>query len=74
MRSTARAGIDACWFGTGAVTYGNILRPWDPNYIEIDTYKMDRTAALQKAGELLDGAGWKVGADGIRVAHGRRRA
>ena len=31
--------IDACWFGTGAVTYGNILRPWDPNYIEINTYK-----------------------------------
>ena len=62
--------IDACWFGTGAVTYGNILRPWDPNYIEIDTYKMDRTAALQKAGELLDGAGWKAGSDGMRVAQG----
>ena len=66
--------IDACWFGTGAVTYGNILRPWDPNYIEIDTYKMDRDAALQKAGELLDGAGWKAGADGIRVATRASRA
>ena len=62
--------IDACWFGTGAVTYGNILRPWDPNYIEINTYNLDRTAALTKAGELLDGAGWTLGPDGIRVSQG----
>ena len=62
--------IDAGWFGTGAVTYGNILRPWDPNYIEITTYNLDRTAALAKAGELLDSAGWTVGPDGIRVSQG----
>jgi peptide/nickel transport system substrate-binding protein len=63
--------IDACWFGTGAVTYGNILRPWDPNYIEITTYDdSDRAASLAKAGELLDGAGWVMGADGIREAKG----
>jgi peptide/nickel transport system substrate-binding protein len=63
--------IDACWFGTGAVTYGNILRPWDPNYIEINTYDdSDRAASLAKAGELLDGAGWVMGADGIREAKG----
>lgn len=63
--------IDACWFGTGAVTYGNILRPWDPNYVEIDTYDdTDRAASLAKAGELLDQAGWVVGADGMREAKG----
>ena len=60
----------ACWFGTGASTYGNTLRPWDPNYVEINTYKMDRAAGLAKAGELLDQAGWKAGADGTRVATG----
>jgi len=60
----------ACWFGTGASTYGNILRPWDPNYVQIETYKMDPAAGLQKAGTLLDQAGWKVGSDGIRAAQG----
>jgi peptide/nickel transport system substrate-binding protein len=63
--------IDACWFGTGAVTYGNILRPWDPYYIEIATYDdSDREAALARASELLDSAGWVMGPDGIRVASG----
>jgi peptide/nickel transport system substrate-binding protein len=63
--------IDACWFGTGAVTYGNILRPWDPNFVEIDTYNdSDRAASLAKAGELLDQAGWVMGADGIRESKG----
>jgi peptide/nickel transport system substrate-binding protein len=63
--------IDTCWFGTGAVTYGNILRPWDPNYIEINTYDdTDRAASLAKAAELLDSAGWVVGADGMREAQG----
>ena len=32
--------------------------------------RLDRAAALAKAGELLDSAGWMVGADGIRVAQG----
>jgi peptide/nickel transport system substrate-binding protein len=62
--------IDACWFGTGAVTYGNILRPWDPNYIEIDTYKLDPAAGLAKAASMLDSVGWKVGPDGTRVSTG----
>jgi peptide/nickel transport system substrate-binding protein len=63
--------IDACWFGTGAVTYGNILRPWDPNYVEINTYDdSDRAASLAKAGELLESAGWVLGSDGMRTAQG----
>lgn len=64
--------IEACWYGTGAVTYGNILRPWDAAYTEIDSYKAaDRTAALETAGELLDAAGWVL-ADGatVRTASG----
>lgn len=63
--------IEACWFGTGAVTNGNILRPWDPNYIEIDAYAHpDRETALQTARDLLDEAGWVEGDDGVRVAQG----
>ncbi len=59
--------IEACWYGTGAVTYGNILRPWDPAFVEIDAFAAeDRAAALETAGELLDGAGWVL-ADGATV-------
>ena len=62
---------EACWYGTGGVTYGNILRPWDPNYVELNTYKADtREAALAKAKTLLDQAGWKAGSDGVRRASG----
>lgn len=65
--------IDACWFGTGAVTYGNTLRPWDPNYIEINTYQTaSREEAMAKAGTLLDEAGWTMGADGIRAKDGEK--
>lgn len=59
----------ACWFDTGASTYGNILRPWDPYYTEINTYKLDRPAALAKAGQLFDQAGWKLKGD-MREASG----
>ena len=63
--------IDACWFGTGAVTYGNILRPWDPNYVENATYDdSDRDAALARSGELLDEAGWVLADGDVRVAQG----
>lgn len=61
----------ACWFDTGGVTYGNILRPWDPNYVELNTYKASsRDEAVAKAKQLLDQAGWKEGSDGIRHASG----
>ncbi len=41
--------IEACWYGTGAVTNGNILRPWDAACTEIDTYRADdRAAALER--------------------------
>ncbi|WP_432970517.1 ABC transporter substrate-binding protein [Dactylosporangium sp. CA-233914] len=68
-----RAGKqEACWYGTGAVTYGNTLRPWDPDYVELDTYKAaSRDAAMQKAEQLLDEAGWKEpSSGGTRVAQG----
>lgn len=61
----------ACWFNTGDVTYGNLLRPWDPNYVELDTYKAaSRDEAIAKADALLDGAGWTRTGDGTRTASG----
>lgn len=66
-----QARIDACWFGTGAVTWGSLLRPWDPMYTELNTYKTtSRDEALQKAGALLDAAGWKLDSAGTRTAQG----
>lgn len=64
--------LEACWFGTGAATFGNILRPWDAAYQEIDTYKSaDRAAAIETAGTLLDEAGWVLqDGSGVRVASG----
>ncbi|MGW3955495.1 ABC transporter substrate-binding protein [Streptomyces sp. NPDC004752] len=60
----------ACWSGTGGITYGNILRPWDPNYTEIDTYKTaGRAESITKAKKLLDEAGWVEGG-GTRIAKG----
>ncbi|TDC50319.1 ABC transporter substrate-binding protein [Jiangella ureilytica] len=63
---------EACWFGTGGVTYGNILRPWDPAYEEINTYRADdREDALAEAADLLDAAGWvEPEGGGTRVADG----
>ncbi len=61
---------DACWYGTGAVTYGNILRPWDPFYLELNTYQSDdREAAVAQAAALLDEAGWVLEGE-ARVARG----
>jgi peptide/nickel transport system substrate-binding protein len=67
-----RAGKQqACWYGTGGLTYGNTLRPWDPNYIELNTYNAgSRDEAIAKAKQLLDQAGWKEGSDGVRRASG----
>ncbi len=66
-----RVGVQkACWYNTGAVTYGNLLRPWDPDYLELNTYKSpSRTAAIAKANQLLDQAGW-VRNGGTRKASG----
>ena len=60
----------ACWYDTGAVSYGSLLRPWDPDYTEIDTYKLSRDDADAKAAALLDSAGWKLNSSGQRVATG----
>lgn len=60
---------EACWFGTGGVSYGNILLPNSPYHVEINAYELEREEALAKAGDLLDEAGW-VEKDGKRVAEG----
>ena len=61
---------ELCWFGTGAAAWGGTLRPWDPNYVEITSYQVPRDEAVRKAGELLDAAGWKLDASGLRVSQG----
>ena len=65
-----QARKDACWFGTGAISWGGTLRPWDPNYVEVLTYKVPRDEGIQKAADLLQAAGWIAGADGTRTAQG----
>ncbi|WP_283137111.1 ABC transporter substrate-binding protein [Rhizohabitans arisaemae] len=61
----------ACWSGTGGITYGNILRPWDPNYTEINAYRTaSRQESVAKAKALLTEAGWVEGAAGARTAKG----
>lgn len=60
----------ACWFGTGGISYGNILLPASPYYEEDNPYKVSRDEAYAKAGALLDEAGWKLDSSGKRVAQG----
>jgi peptide/nickel transport system substrate-binding protein len=65
-----RTGVQkACWFGTGAVSYGAILLPSDPNYTKIDTYDLPHAEGLKKAAALLDEAGWVL-VGGKRVSKG----
>lgn len=59
----------ACWFGTGGISYGNILLSYSPYYINLEPFKLPRDEALAKAGELLDEAGWIEDGD-ERVAKG----
>jgi peptide/nickel transport system substrate-binding protein len=66
-----RARQANCWFGTGALSFGAVLRPYDPNYVNITTYDVARAAAKTKAEQLLDAAGWKVpSGGGTRVSQG----
>lgn len=66
-----RAGKQkACWYGTGAISPGSLLRPWDPAYTRIATYAIPRARALARAGSLLEQAGWKLNSSGKRVASG----
>lgn len=60
----------ACWFGTGGISYGNVLLPSSPYYEADNPYKNSREDAYAKAGALLDQAGWKLDASGNRVAQG----
>lgn len=62
--------MSACWFGTGGVSYGQVLGPWNFAYTEVSTYKLSPDAAAQKAAGLLDAAGWKIASGGVRAAQG----
>lgn len=59
----------ACWFGTGGVSYGNVLLSNSPYYVETHPYEIEREEAFATAGKLLDEAGW-VDQGGQRVADG----
>jgi peptide/nickel transport system substrate-binding protein len=55
-------------FGVDPAATG-VLSPTTPGYVDLSQmYPYD----LNKAKQLLDGAGWKVGTDGIRVKNGQR--
>lgn len=68
--------IDTCWSGIGGhVSFGDLIYKGDPLYEAGDQrFELSEADALAKAGALLDGAGWKVGPDGVRVAHGVKGA
>jgi peptide/nickel transport system substrate-binding protein len=61
----------ACWKNIGPISYGNLVFQgswaWTPG---INQFDVPREQALTNAGQLLDQAGWKMGSDGVRVAHG----
>jgi peptide/nickel transport system substrate-binding protein len=66
-----QSSIAACAYGgPDKITWGAGPSALDPNYVEINTYNVDRATALQQAGALLDQAGWKLGSNGVRVADG----
>jgi peptide/nickel transport system substrate-binding protein len=60
-----------CWKDMGPVAYGNLVFDGSWAYTPgLTRYDLPRDKALSTAGELLDQAGWKMGAGGVRTAHG----
>lgn len=63
--------LDVCWEGIGAVEFGDLIFPGQTFYTQGDNpFDIPKEEALQIASDLLDGAGWVVGADGVRVSQG----
>lgn len=66
-----KEAMDTCWSGIGPVSYGDLIFEGQSFYIEGEQrFNLDRDAAMEKAAELLDEAGWVEGPDGVRVASG----
>jgi len=64
-----RTLVDAYVYGFGTVAHGPVS-PAHPWYVPVDSEPYDPLSA----GRLLDQAGWRRGADGVRVRDGRRLA
>jgi peptide/nickel transport system substrate-binding protein len=57
-----------CWYGTGSVSFGNMVQSWNWAYTPIMTYKVSENEGMAKATTLLESAGWKMGPSGVRVS------
>lgn len=65
-----RAGIQQHVFGRQAVATAN----WVNNPPRYRSNALAMEFSIDKARQLLDAAGWKLGADGVRVKNGKRLA
>ncbi|TFB56738.1 ABC transporter substrate-binding protein [Cryobacterium tagatosivorans] len=63
--------LEACWSGVGPVSYGDLIYEGNPLFAEgAQRFDVPADEALATAGELLDEAGWVMGADGVRESNG----
>lgn len=63
--------MKTCWSGVGPVSYGDLVYEDQNFYTKGEQrFDLDKDAALKKAGDLLDAAGWISGSDGSRQAKG----
>ncbi len=63
--------LQTCWEGIGAVSFGDQIFPGQDFHTQgPDPYDVSKEEALATAIELLEGAGWVEGADGVRVSQG----
>ncbi|MGB3375983.1 MAG: ABC transporter substrate-binding protein [Microbacterium sp.] len=67
--------LETCWSDIGPVSYGEVIYEGQDFYTEGEQrFDLDANAALKKANALLDQAGWKAGADGVREKDGVKLA
>lgn len=62
-----QAIVSSIFLGHAAATYGPVMTRWKWYNPGVEQYNQYDTA---KAGSLLDEAGWKMGANGVRVKNG----
>ena len=63
--------LETCWENIGTVSFGDQIYPGQSFYVEGEQrFDVSADEALATASELLDGAGWVEGPDGVRIADG----
>ena len=63
--------LNTCWEGIGAVSFGDQIFEGQDFYTEgANPYDVSKEEAVEIASELLEGAGWVEGSDGVRVSQG----